>query len=66
MAKLQAALRGGGGGGGGGGPNYEAIERLGAMMQAKELQTQQANQGANLTVQAYNNLMQGAQAPLMR
>ncbi len=66
MAKLQAALRGGGGGGGGGGPNYEAIERLRAMMQAKELQTQQANQGANLTVQAYNNLMQGAQAPLMR
>lgn len=67
MQKLIASLRASGGGGGGGGhPDYEGIEKLRAMMQAKELQANQANTGANLTVQAINNLLAGAQRPLVR
>lgn len=65
LLKLRAAL-GGGGGGGGGGTNVEGIEKLRAMMSAKEMQTNQANQGANLTVQALNNLIMAGQRPIIR
>lgn len=66
MQKLIASLRAGGGGGGGGGPDYEGIEKLRAMMQAKDMQTNQATQGANLTVQALNNLIMAGQRPIIR
>lgn len=65
LLKLKAAL-GGGGGGGGGGTNVEGIEKLRAMMQAKDMQTNQATQGANLTVQALNNLIMAGQRPIIR
>lgn len=64
MAKLAASLKGGGGGGGH--PDYEGIEKLRQLMAAKELQVTANQAGANATVEALKNLMEGAQAPILR